>query len=609
MAAPASADDYLAELVSKARAQKLADERPWRILLHYRQGWFSGESLVDDPRFFTSPIGKRDPAAELEATLASFFTPQEPGVEHPRSRFTARYHWLKERLQIDESRLPPIDQSALNEYMQRVSPKRAVLVFPTAHMNSPASMFGHTLLRLDGGYDNELLAHAVNYSAFTTSSGGLLYAVKGIFGGYRGYFSLLPYYEKVKEYNDLERRDIWEYPLSLTPEESERLALHVWELKDIYSDYYFFDENCSYNLLFLLEAARPTLRLTEQFHVYVLPVETIRVMGDAGILADSHYRPSLATRMIFHASHLSKEAFVASQQIAEGTREPGSISATLEPAESAAALDLSAELVQFRYYRGELELDPYRKQLLSILNVRSTLGKHPSPEPPTPIAPEKGHRSGRLSLAGGISDKKAFTEVVWRPAYHDLLDPPAGYSPWGEIRFMESALRLVPEDNRLILHRFRPVEIVSLSPWNRLFSPISWKINGGLSRHLMRNGKEESVADLRGGGGVTLPLGEHAVTYLLADGGVLAGDRLQDNFAIGCGGSGGVLIDTGSWGRLQVAGGGLTYLLPDNFTDWQISAEENIRLSKDRSLSLAVSHRREFGHDLQEAKLSLHLYW
>ena len=33
--------------------------------------------------------------------------------------------------------------------------------------------------------------------------------------------------------------------------------MHTYEMDKIYSDYYFFDENCSYDLLFLLDAARP----------------------------------------------------------------------------------------------------------------------------------------------------------------------------------------------------------------------------------------------------------------------------------------------------------------------------------------------------------------
>lgn len=84
-------------------------------------------------------------------------------------------------------------------------------------------------------------------------------------GGYPGLFALVPYQEKLSEYRSLENRDLWEYRLNLTQAETERMVEHVWELKQIKFDYFFFDENCSYRLLELLQVARPSLRLTGQF--------------------------------------------------------------------------------------------------------------------------------------------------------------------------------------------------------------------------------------------------------------------------------------------------------------------------------------------------------
>ena len=86
----------------------------------------------------------------------------------------------------------------------------------------------------------------------------------------------MPYYLKVREYTDLENRDIWEYELNLSPEEIDRLLMHAWELGPIHFDYYFFDENCAYHLLGLLEAARPDLELTKGFRWWAIPSDTVR---------------------------------------------------------------------------------------------------------------------------------------------------------------------------------------------------------------------------------------------------------------------------------------------------------------------------------------------
>ena len=137
-----------------------------------------------------------------------------------------------------------------------------MLVFPAAYLNSPSSMFGHTLLRIDQAdvtsNNTALLSYALNFGAYIEGmDNSILYAWKGLMGGYPGMFALVPYREKLAEYSRLENRDLWEYKLNLTPEETGRMVEHVWELKQVRFDYYFFDENCSFRLLELMEIARP----------------------------------------------------------------------------------------------------------------------------------------------------------------------------------------------------------------------------------------------------------------------------------------------------------------------------------------------------------------
>ena len=234
-------------------------------------------------------------------------------------------HGSVSRLGIPAEQLPAVTCKKLDEALAVADPKRAVLVFPSAHINSPASMFGHTLLRIDNSYQSELLAYSVSYAAVSTETNGMAYAFKGIFGLYPGRYSILPYYEKVKEYTDIEHRDIWEYHLNLTEEETRRMVLHVWEVQGTFSDYFFFDENCSYNLLFFLEAARPSVQLTDRFFYWVIPSDTIRVVRDAGFVAAVKYRPSQGTKIRFIASQLSRDDQLLARDVAEGRSAPDSV--------------------------------------------------------------------------------------------------------------------------------------------------------------------------------------------------------------------------------------------------------------------------------------------
>ena len=257
LAARAAADaTYLPELIARSRELHLADAPQWRRLLHYHESWFhpGAASSADAPQFFLAPNGRRDAQAELEATLASFFAPPptEPDREPAQCAFIARHHWLAAQLAFDPQRLPPQSCPRFEAWYAELDPSGVTFVFPEAFLNNPASMFGHTLLRLDTtvrGERHDLISWAINFSGATGDDGGALYVAKGIFGFYPGYYAIGPYYEKVKEYGDWESRDIWEYRLDLSPAEIELMLMHLWELQGIRFDYYYFDENCAWQLL------------------------------------------------------------------------------------------------------------------------------------------------------------------------------------------------------------------------------------------------------------------------------------------------------------------------------------------------------------------------
>ena len=82
MIQPVFASTTVETLQARAHAQHLAENPYWLRLLHYRRNILGiNESEIDDPTFFVSPIGRTDPSAELDATLAAFFA--SPGLRPP----------------------------------------------------------------------------------------------------------------------------------------------------------------------------------------------------------------------------------------------------------------------------------------------------------------------------------------------------------------------------------------------------------------------------------------------------------------------------------------------------------------------------------------------
>ncbi|MDX9708703.1 MAG: DUF4105 domain-containing protein [Trichloromonas sp.] len=537
------------------------------------------------------------------------FGKDEQGRNVFRCRFPARFEWLSQELGVAAD-LSFADCSDLSLTLERIAPRRATLVFPGSYPNSPASMFGHTLLNFSGPHESKLLAHAANYSAFTDESNGFTYAVKGLTGLYRGYFSLLPYYEKLKEYSGLERRDVWEYPLNLTPEETRRMFLHLWELRDIYSDYFFFDENCSYNLLFLLESARPSLRLTDSKPMWVLPVDTIRWLDREGLLDEAWFRPSLATLLQQEMASLSTEDLLVARSLATGALPMDELDLSVTDKDRRRRiLQVAARVLEQDFLSRRIGLPSYRARVLQLLTARSRLGRSVDAEEKSepPVRPDHGHGPSRFSLGVGYADGEWVQEVRYRPVYHGLLDEEAGYLSGAQIVLGQVAVRYLHDDQRLRLERLDLVDLLSLTPVTAWQTPISWQVRVGARQIGIGEDGEHLALHLNPGAGYSARIGS-LTGYVLMESELRAGGVLEEGYGMGVGGSAGLLMQWGGWrghGRIRV----LDSLLGDRHESALWAFDQNYRLHRDQSVSLEFARRLELNRWASAVLLFWNRYW
>jgi hypothetical protein len=606
-------DSYLEQLQKNAVQQRLSEERTWKVLLHYTKTLTGGErSRIDDRKFFLSPQGRVDRQAELAATLSALFVPPQKDGEYAACRFPARFEWLNSRLGIDPTRLPAYSCTERDKALGAVAGQSAVLVFPVGHINSPASMFGHTLIRIDSASKSNLISYAGNYAAVTTDTNGFIYAWKGLFGKYKGYYSLMPYYIKVKEYNDLEHRDMWEYRMKLSQIEVKRMLNHIWELQGIQSSYYFLDENCSYNLLFLIEAARPELHLTEKTGIFVLPTQTIGIAQESGILEEPRYRPSQGTRIRHIVTLLHGDGQQMAYDLAYGIRAPGLLeSSTLVTVDQIKILDAAIEFLQFRLARKELGQDDFNKRYLSLLGQRSKLGAAPDGlyDLAPPSRPESGHPATKIALGGGVRRGEAFSELEVRPEFHSLLDPDRGYLRGAQIKFLDTALDYRIPAAQLRLRSLHLVDILSLAPRDVFFSPLSWKVNTGLDTETLANGKDHLLYRLNTGGGYAVTSVFGGIWYALGEIDVNAGSQLRAGVTAGPGLCLGALEQFTDWWKLLLSGSGYLYKFGDDRRLVKLTADQNFRLTQSNSLSLQYSLEFVNRHRVEDARVLWNYYY
>ena len=597
---------YLESVLKQAHETGLHKDKYWHTLLHYKRGVFGARSLIDDPRFFLAPDGKHNPEAELDATIKAIFHPGKAGAKPAACTFVARYEWIKEKLQLDVSRLPDPRCQDFNEpiksfdaLIDEVKPDSVTLVFPDAHINSPASMFGHTLLAIENASKDKLLAYAVNYAAITQETFGPLYAVKGLFGLYRGYFSTLPYYGKLQEYSDIDRRDIWEYPLNLTRDETKRLLMHLYELDNVYSDYYFFDENCSYDLLFLLDAARPSLDLTESQSWWVIPLDTVKAMRKEGMFLGAEYRPSRTSKIEQMASLLPKEAQTKARELAWGELElDRAFDEKTSTTEKIRVYDLSIEYLQYIHTGKNISKDTYVERFMKMLRARSSLGgqERSGYSVPVPPRPDEGHDSGRAGFAIGSKRDRPFQEISFRPVYHSLLDNGKGYREGAQIIFADTAFRYYSQDNKLKLESFNAIDILSLAPRDLFFKPISWKVATGLTQRIMEDGRDHMIAQLNPGGGFSWKNKLLGLYYVMMESDLNVGGSFKEKYAVGAGASLGLVRDVADFWKIHLYARNIYYGLGNEHNLFEAGLMQNIVLSTNSSIALGVvrSKTREF---------------
>jgi hypothetical protein len=540
------------------------------------------ESEIDDPNFFFAKDGATDPKAELLATLDAFFSDEKKDDNSSVCKFPARYSWLEEKLGADD--FPKAECKEYNKILKRVDPKSTTLVFPAAHINSPASMFGHTFLRINSSYNSKLLSYAINYAADANpdKENGVVFAIKGLVGGYYGLYSLLPYYEKLKEYRDSEQRDIWEYDLNLTQEETMQMFRHIWELNGTHSYYYFFTENCSYNMLWLLEVARPSLELRKHFTYDVIPLETVHVVKDAGIVSSEHYRPSKRTKLLKYEKLLDEKyqqlplKLVASKITAESIAR----NETIALDQKRYILESGIEYLEYQYSRGKIKKEKYLDLFHAMTTERAKLGIAKPLAIQTPPNPIDGHRAVRAQVGVGSRDGDFITFLGVRPAYHDLEDSAYGFLRGTQIEFLNLLASTSTKETKV--EEATIISIVSIAQRSLFFKNFSWRTKIGWDNNYL---SDDPTFSLSVGAGFSWG-NELGFVYVMAD-----PIAYQDSkFHSGIGGSLGFKVDKyKKYANLNVE---VTQRVYDNGYDQMLlNASTGIRTTQNSQIVLKYDYK------------------
>jgi hypothetical protein len=469
-------------LPSTLFAAQQFDEQ-WLKLLRYNKSIFGYESEVDYPKYFLAKDGKENPTSELKATIKAFHSKITSDINnHPVCTFPGRYKYLYKK-----NKVPKFNLNLCTDFQyfrKKLNLNSVSLVFSSYYINKPASAFGHTFLKLNQGdaKSSDLNSYGVDFSAQVNTNNSVIYGLKGIFGGFYGRFSLLPYFLKLREYNDLESRDLWEFELNFNNEEIELFEAHLWDMNLALFDYYYFTENCSYHIYRFIDAIKPKWNLWSETYSYLVPMDTIiPLVKKKEVLKSIYIRESIQKRAYAKLKKLSDVELDFIKKSINKKKVVG-----LDRIENKVkVLESLIEFLDYKfskkiYLKEDTDINKFK---MEVLKLRSTFKTSDSEQIKKKIERfDYGHRPRRLKISYLNSSNVKGFEFEDRTALHNILEPRGNAYSDFSLEMGRISFQYDENDKEIFFNRFTLANVTALRPFSYLEKLMSWTFSFGVKR-------------------------------------------------------------------------------------------------------------------------------
>ena len=467
----------LAQSRNLTNIASVAYSTQWLKALHYDKNTMSMgyTSRVDFDGFFLSPYGKTNPKKELQANMKALI----------QGDLKCRFPFRSRIIEAHGLAKGPSNQvcDALKGFKNEMGKAGLSIVYVSQYADDPASIMGHLFFSLRHHSRNLMgeplffLDKTINYAAgIQPDTNPFEYIYKGITGGFLGNYTIYQYADMVSKYNNSESRDIFKYQLKLMPQDVEKALEHMWELLHFgFQDYYFFDENCAYQMLAILEAVLPNKELLSKLPLYTTPIDVLKIVENEGLIANIDYTPSLYQRLQNKKSQMSHQQKALFVDFTNGNIEAQSLKSSLVH---------EALLDHYNFLRhqnqGEFE-EISKKRYASILVSRANLGLTKTLKSNAKKqSPHLSHPPMRFASSLGHSQGLTYTKLTFRPGVHDLDSPYKGYQRGSSFSFLTTELRYFQDRENVRIEKIQLANLAKLRGANSLEEKPAWHLDYSL---------------------------------------------------------------------------------------------------------------------------------
>lgn len=384
------------------------------------------------------------------------------------------------------------------------------LVYASSYLTNPASAFGHLFLRLHTQNQSDWLDYGVNYAAATGSDSGAQFALYGLLGLYKAYYNMKPYHELIRDYHDLEGRDLYDYELNLNSTEINLILDYLLEFESHGEDYYFLNSNCASQILHLLSLVKPELKNYQSF-VYTMPTDVIRyIHQNSNLLKSPTLKLSSQSQIQMKFDKLSLESKIQLQNLissldSKSQNISNEISLkmhsylandNISASEKNLFLEILSEFIDRKTQKLEsqgvkskefdkISFQIKREQAHFVRTYLETQKSNPDVliQSKTPVelnsseiqGPEKGHDSQSInfSVLQSSNDFKQFFQLGYSPAMHSRWQSPISYVPNSELEILKFNLQYT--DSNLYLSHLSLFQVLSAPMYTKIYPKLSWR--------------------------------------------------------------------------------------------------------------------------------------
>lgn len=597
-----SAESTIQKAIEKAKNLKLADNPYWLSLLHYKDSVFGYKSTISNKEFFLSQDGNKNSEAELFATIREFINGNR--IED----YPARYKWLKTQLDTDSENF--FDDSKDEKYQETkrtFAPSNVYIIFPAGYLKNPASIFGHTLLVFEAKDKPLTEAQTFAFIARETDTSTTAIALKGLAGLYSGYYKFVPYSKQISKYSEKEMRDIWEYKIKISEEQTDLLLRHALELQNASEKYFFLSQNCTFGLMETLQAAFPDKDLVHEMGPISEPVEAIKLLFNKGLTEIPVLRPSIATKLEYEQKLLTKDQLRAVENYVFGKIKIAEFNTHFKTdEEKMLGYNTTINAMKTRVYKSLMDREVYAPRAIPMGEAADKIAFTYTDKIESTDYPHNGHNLHKLAVAAGKDDGKLFTQVYFRFASQDLIDCDAGMLKNTQLSFFSTSFSFFPNTRKVRLDTFDIVDIMTIPTSDRFSLDPGTEIKFGIERNQTSKDDDNLALRVKNHYGASANLGKANQFYMLAgiDAFLNPYYRYWVDFIPGA--QAGLITSVGIWKQHLYASYGRGFFAA-NHNRFMLKAEESVAISRNTMLAAGYIFSRDYGSNKHRFSISAHL--